>query len=341
MKVSFCITSYNQAGLIKRNLESVFALELPCDFEVLIGDDGSTDGTAEELEKFRKRYPDKIKIYFMPREAGKAYNIRKRVGANRLNIIEKASGDYIVSADGDDFFCRKTFVSEALEILEKDKSLVGCAFNFKISYSDGREETVSQNIKSGVLDTDWFVCKRKYIHVGGIVFRNILDSGKVSFLKQYGYFEDVITTFYMLQFGKLYYINEPAYVYYKWEGGVWNGSTVCNQTVVNAWLYGLAKCIIPKLSLQILKRHFNEIKYVYKNRNNLENLLGSERLKNHIRNAMDVQDCFLAGLLDWRRSGLNDKIKIVCAYYRLKLKRVLIFRRLNNNNEKNPLGRVV
>lgn len=104
MKISFLVTYFNQKKYVEQSIKSILAIEKPCDWEIIVGDDGSTDGTIEEVEKFIRFYPDKIKLFIMPRELGKTYDAVKRASANRLNILEQSTGDIFCTLDGDDFF---------------------------------------------------------------------------------------------------------------------------------------------------------------------------------------------------------------------------------------------
>ena len=61
MKVSVLVTFYNQEDYVDEALQSVFDQKCDFDFEVLIGDDGSTDGTMAKLQKWKQKYPDTIK----------------------------------------------------------------------------------------------------------------------------------------------------------------------------------------------------------------------------------------------------------------------------------------
>lgn len=86
--VSICIPTYNRKGYLKETLESVFAQTYK-DYEVVIVDDGSTDGTEEMIKHlgYNTRY-------HRQENAGDA--------AARNKLIELAAGKYITFLDSDD-----------------------------------------------------------------------------------------------------------------------------------------------------------------------------------------------------------------------------------------------
>ena len=86
--VSVCIPTYNREKLLKETLDSVFSQTYK-DFEVVIVDDGSTDGTKQMLEEnsYNVRY-------FWQKNSGDA--------AARNKLIELAHGRYISFLDSDD-----------------------------------------------------------------------------------------------------------------------------------------------------------------------------------------------------------------------------------------------
>ena len=55
MKVSVVIPTHNDEATIAETLESVFAQRFDGEFEVIVVNDGSTDGTRAVLEKFGER----------------------------------------------------------------------------------------------------------------------------------------------------------------------------------------------------------------------------------------------------------------------------------------------
>ena len=62
-KVSVLCITYNQEKYISKALDSIFSQNTTFDFEVIVHDDASTDGTKAILEKYKERFGDKLKVY--------------------------------------------------------------------------------------------------------------------------------------------------------------------------------------------------------------------------------------------------------------------------------------
>ena len=60
--ISIAIITYNQDQFITEAIESVLKQELNLDYELLISDDASTDGTINILKSYKTKYPDKIRL---------------------------------------------------------------------------------------------------------------------------------------------------------------------------------------------------------------------------------------------------------------------------------------
>lgn len=105
MKVSICIPTFNRKDYLKQALDSVFAQTVK-DFEVIVVDDGSTDGTEEMIKA--SGYPIK---YYWQENRGEA--------ATRNTLIELAHGQYVSFLDSDDLLMPDA-VERMVNVMERE-----------------------------------------------------------------------------------------------------------------------------------------------------------------------------------------------------------------------------
>lgn len=90
MKLSIVIPVFNEKNTILEIIKKVEEVQLPLEKEIILVDDGSTDGTREILKNLPE---EKYKIFYQEKNQGKG-------AAVRLGF-EKASGDIIIIQDAD------------------------------------------------------------------------------------------------------------------------------------------------------------------------------------------------------------------------------------------------
>lgn len=94
-KVSVCVVTYNQEKYIKECLESIVTQECNFNFEVIVGDDCSTDNTKTIVQEYALKYPNIIKPLFHNKNIGALKNFEF--------VHNQAEGEYICHMDGDDY----------------------------------------------------------------------------------------------------------------------------------------------------------------------------------------------------------------------------------------------
>jgi glycosyltransferase involved in cell wall biosynthesis len=106
MFITIIITTYNYEKYIKESVESALNQDFPGEYEVIVIDDCSTDGTLQILDSFNSL----IRI-------NNKENLGLEVSVNKA--IRRASGKYIVRLDADDYF-ENNFLSEVYKHVESD-----------------------------------------------------------------------------------------------------------------------------------------------------------------------------------------------------------------------------
>lgn len=113
-QVSVCIALYNHEQFLSQTLESVLAQTFR-DFEIIVVDDGSSDGSLKLLKSYAARYPQ-IKVITHPNRSNKG------ISATTNLAIQESQGAYIAFIGSDDTWCHDR-LERQVELLQKDLSL--------------------------------------------------------------------------------------------------------------------------------------------------------------------------------------------------------------------------
>lgn len=116
--VSVCCITYNQESYIDNCIENILAQETTFKFEIVIGDDCSTDATREKLEAWRLRFPDKINVIYNENNLGPNGNI--------LSVFHQARGAYIAFCEGDDYWIDNKKLQKQYDSLKLNPNIDFC-----------------------------------------------------------------------------------------------------------------------------------------------------------------------------------------------------------------------
>ncbi|HEV8175530.1 MAG TPA: glycosyltransferase family 2 protein [Actinoplanes sp.] len=90
MKLSILMPVYNEEASVSRALKLALAVEYPCEVEFVVVDDGSSDGTAAQLDPLTD---ERLRVVHHERNKGKGAAIR--------TAVDHATGDFVVILDAD------------------------------------------------------------------------------------------------------------------------------------------------------------------------------------------------------------------------------------------------
>lgn len=163
--VSVCIITCNQEHYIQQCLESVLAQDRTCLREILVGDDGSDDGTGETVRAYADRYPDLIRSMRNDPRLGASGNIQR--------LWNLARGTYIAHLDGDDFWLQDKLRVQT-EFMEHHPECAAVYANARTITPDGQEIGIFNDAGAGFHDLRSLFRNGNFLNTSSMLVRREL-----------------------------------------------------------------------------------------------------------------------------------------------------------------------
>ena len=128
--VSVVVPTFNHRRWIEEALEGVLAQRTDFEYEVLVGDDASTDGTGEVCRECQRRHPDRVR--FLTSDSN-----LYRIGGNSRRMRARVRGQFMAFCEGDDYWTDPCKLQKQIDLIRKTGSVACVAFNH-IQRPDGR-----------------------------------------------------------------------------------------------------------------------------------------------------------------------------------------------------------
>ena len=324
-KLDVLVTFYNQKEYVDRTLRSIIDQSCNFQFKIIIGDDGSNDGTYELLQKWKEKYPDIISIYQMERDSSKKYIGGFRASQNRLNLLTKVKAPYFIFLDGDDYFTDNTKFQIQVDVLEnpKNSDCIMCSHYIEAVFDNGKKERYPwQTMKEEKIDLKKY-WSDYYFHTDTSVIRSS-SIAKIPVTLIKNHYNDNIITFLALQNGKAYFIPKVMANYAQTGDGIWtSGKTVVNN-IRNIFLCDICNKINSDLKKQTEIRFMNAWKGLLKERKKIH----SEELVILSEDAKEKRLKYTDMWIYYDKLNVKNKIKlilksilVILSGYSFKLKR--------------------
>lgn len=194
--ISVLMPVYNCEEFVEEAVQSILRQTVQ-DFEFIIIDDASTDGTKKVVQSFGDS-----RIILISKEKNSGYT-------NSLNLgLRLAKGKYIARMDGDDISLPARF-EEQLKFFEKHHDAIVCGTNYKFQNSN-----IVSGHPSDPLQLKVYLLSGCYIaHPTAMIKKNVLADNNISYDPRYEPAEDYNLWINLSPFGLLGNIEEPLLLY--------------------------------------------------------------------------------------------------------------------------------
>lgn len=156
LKASVCIVTYNQSNYLRECLLSLVSQEVDFNYEIIIGDDASTDDTAVVVGEFQVSHPHLISYVRHEQNIGPT--------ANYISVHGRARGEYVFHMDGDDLaFPGK--IKKQIDFLERHSECVLAWHQVNVFNDAGCVTKVLHSDLSDVLNVN-SITKRDFLRFG-------------------------------------------------------------------------------------------------------------------------------------------------------------------------------
>ena len=180
--VTVIVETYQHKDYIKDCIEGILMQETDFEFEVIIGEDGSDDGTREICIEYAERYPNKIRLFLRNRETSQLYDENGNY-IYRFNALwnhMSARGKYIAWCEGDDYWTDPKKLQKQIRILEANPNYSLCFHNAKVIYSNSnRKPHLFANYSKNEFDINDVITMPWFIPTQSMVFRKELYDSPV------------------------------------------------------------------------------------------------------------------------------------------------------------------
>lgn len=213
-KVSVFVLTYNHANWIAHALDSALAQETTFEYELLVADDCSTDGTREIVAEYVARHPRRIRTYLPERNLG--------VVGIWLAAARRCEGELVAILEGDDYWTSPHKLAAQVALLDSHPSWSSCFHRATLFHDDGRQPS---RPATPAFDRDVFgiedVIQACFIPFLTVMFRRDVLRDTPAWLFSYAWF-DWLFHIWCARRGPIGFLDEDMAAYRVHDRGNWS-----------------------------------------------------------------------------------------------------------------------
>ena len=133
--VSVMMVTYNQEAYVATALDSILMQQVDFDYEIVIGEDYSTDRTRAIIADYQQRYGSRIRPLLHEKNLG--------VSHNWVFTMDQCRGKYVALLEGDDYWTNPDKLQKQVDFMESHPDFSMCFHNVRVLYEGGANPPAS------------------------------------------------------------------------------------------------------------------------------------------------------------------------------------------------------
>lgn len=254
--ISIIVITYNQQSTVNRTIESILNQDTDYSYEIVIGEDASTDSTREICEQYAREYPDIIRL--LPKAPNKG------VLRNYIDCVAACKGRYMAACAGDDWWHNPQKLQMQVDFLEanSDYGMVHTDFD---TFYENRNKTIKASLARTPPDGDVFVqlLRVNTITAATCLFRRDLLQyvDFDDFVKAGINIEDYPMWLEMSRHTKLHYINQSTITYSVLDNSISHSTDLNRQMKFIDQVYLIQQYFLKKYPQPNFSKEWLEVTY--------------------------------------------------------------------------------
>lgn len=217
--VSVHVLTYNHEPWIAQAIESVVCQTCDFPFEVIIGEDGSSDGTRAVCLAYQRKYPGIIRVLFSEQNVG----VRK----NSFRVLQRARGEYLALLEGDDYWVDTHKLQKQVQVMRECPDAYLSVANTRVLNTTGNFGTPDGFIyhaytQDHLLGLSTF--QRHYLHTSTYFLSRKGLEALLKITEAFTWYDSIVA-FCFSSLGPVPYVNEVVSVYRVTDQGIFTGAS--------------------------------------------------------------------------------------------------------------------
>jgi len=205
MLASVCTLVYNHEKFIEESLVSTLNQQCSFDYEVVVGEDCSSDQSRNILINYKKQYGEKLNLLLPDKNLG--------MMGNFYATMDACTGKYIAFCEGDDFWNTQDKLQKQVDILEANPD-VGLVFsNFNIKEKHRKVSSIIKNDPEYSVQPEEILVANSIATCTVVCRRELLNEARAFLGEKRFAMGDYPLWLYIAQKSKIAYIDEPLATY--------------------------------------------------------------------------------------------------------------------------------